>query len=60
MSFLATTVVASGAPVVAHQGGWDEVLLVGVPILIIIALLAIAKRRVDRLDRLDGVPPDER
>ena len=35
------------APLLAHQGGWDEVLLVGVPILLIIGLLAIAKRRVD-------------
>jgi len=33
---------------VAHQGGWDEVALVGAPILLIIALLALAKRRVDR------------
>lgn len=32
---------------IAHQGGWDEVLLVGIPILLIIGLLAIAKRRVD-------------
>ena len=31
----------------AHQGGWDEVLLVGIPIAMIIALLAIAKRRVE-------------
>ena len=31
----------------AHQGGWDEILLVGGPIVVIIALLAVAKRRVD-------------
>jgi hypothetical protein len=37
----------SSSPVVAHQGGWDEVLLVGGPIVVIIGLLAIAKRRVD-------------
>ncbi len=35
------------ATVLAHQGGWDEVALVGGPILLIIALLAVAKRRVD-------------
>jgi hypothetical protein len=35
------------APLLAHQGGWDEVLLVGVPILLIIGLLAVAKRRVE-------------
>lgn len=33
----------------AHQGGWDEILLVAGPIAIIIAVLAIAKRRVDRI-----------
>ncbi len=32
---------------VAHQGGWDEALLIGAPILIIIGLLWLAKRRVD-------------
>ena len=45
----------------AHQGGWDEVLLVGVPIVLIIGLLAIAKRRVDaqaaRHDRSDARQP---
>ena len=37
----------------AHQGGWDEVLLVGGPIVIIIVALAIAKRRVDRMHPTD-------
>ena len=36
---------------VAHQGGWDEILLVAGPIVVIIAVLAIAKRRVDAIDR---------
>ena len=31
----------------AHQGGWDEVLLIGTPILVIAGLLALAKRRID-------------
>ena len=31
----------------AHQGGWDEILLVAGPIIVIVALLAVAKRRVD-------------
>lgn len=31
----------------AHQGGWDEVLLIAGPILIIVGLLWLAKRRVD-------------
>jgi hypothetical protein len=32
----------------AHQGGWDETLLVAVPIAAIVGLLAIARRRVTR------------
>ena len=34
------------AHVLAHQGGWDELLLVAGPIVVIGALLALAKRRV--------------
>ena len=34
--------------VLAHQGGWDEILLVIAPMVIVVALLWIAKRRVDR------------
>ena len=41
------------AALVAHQGGWDEILLVIGPILLIIGVLAIAKRRVDRIDRTE-------
>ena len=35
----------------AHQGGWDEILLVLVPILAIAGLLALAKRRVEHAAR---------
>lgn len=35
------------AIVLAHQGGWDEILLVVGPILVIVGLLRLAKRRVD-------------
>jgi hypothetical protein len=35
----------------AHQGGWDELLLVAVPIVIVIALLALVKRRVEEAAR---------
>jgi hypothetical protein len=34
----------------AHQGGWDEILLVLGPILIIVGLLRLAKHRVERDD----------
>ena len=43
--------MASVAALVAHQGGWDEVLLVVGPIVVIVATLTLAKRRVDRLER---------
>ena len=42
-------------PVVAHQGGWDEILLVVGPILLIVGILAVVKRRVDRM----GPPPPQ-
>lgn len=31
----------------AHQGNWDEALLIGGPMLAIALLLVVAKRRVD-------------
>ena len=37
----------------AHEGGWDEILLVLVPILVIAGLLKLAKRRVEHSVR-DG------
>jgi hypothetical protein len=33
----------------AHQGGWDEGLLVAVPMLAVIGLLRLAKRRADAI-----------
>lgn len=40
--------IFSGLPaLVAHQGGWDEILLVLGPIVVMIGVLAVAKRRVD-------------
>ena len=37
-----------GQAVLAHQGGWDEILLVLAPMVVVAGLLWIAKRRVDR------------
>ncbi len=31
----------------AHQGGWDEILLVLGPVLVVVGLLRLAKRRVE-------------
>ena len=36
-------------PTLAHQGGWDELLMVLVPILIFAVLLVIANRRANSL-----------
>lgn len=35
------------AAILAHQGGWDEILLVAGPIVLIVGVLAVVKRRVD-------------
>jgi len=53
-------IALSASPVLlAHQGGWDEVLLIGGPILIIMGLLWLAKRRVDHAASVHGRPdPD--
>lgn len=40
--------------VLAHQGGWDEVLFVLAPLLVFAGLLALARRRVDS----DETDPD--
>ena len=37
------------AAILAHQGGWDEALLVLAPIVVIVVALAVVKRRVDRM-----------
>ena len=34
----------------AHQGGWDEILLVAGPIAVVVGLLALARRRVTRAE----------
>lgn len=40
--------------ILAHQGGWDEILLVAGPIVVLGGLLWLANRRADRLaDKLD-------
>jgi hypothetical protein len=37
------------AVVLAHQGGWDEVLLVLAPVLLFAVLLYVANKRAERL-----------
>jgi len=46
--------------VLAHQGGWDELLLVLLPIGIFAALLAVANRRATHLlAEREGAPSAE-
>lgn len=33
------------AAVLAHQGGWDEAILVALPLVVLVALLRMARRR---------------
>lgn len=44
--------------ILAHQGGWDEILMVLAPLLVFAGLLAMARRRVEDLDA-DGPNGDE-
>jgi hypothetical protein len=50
--------------VFAHQGGWDEMLMVLGPILAIVLLLRLAKKRAERsavaVDDSAAAPVDDR
>jgi hypothetical protein len=52
--------MTSTAALLAHQGGWDELLLVLLPIALFALLLAVANRRATKQraehDRVD--PPE--
>ena len=39
--------------VLAHQGGWDEILLIAGPIVVIVGLLMLARKRVNEAARSD-------
>lgn len=41
----------------AHQGGWDEVVLVLAPVGLFTVLLWVANRRAAKLDRQDDERP---
>ena len=48
----------------AHQGGWDEILFVAAPMLLVAGLLVLAKRRATRAeaeaaDAADAESPDD-
>jgi hypothetical protein len=45
--------------VLAHQGGWDELAFVLLPIALFAGLLAIANRRATRAQAGDDLDPDD-
>jgi hypothetical protein len=53
------TLGAAGIPLalLAHQGGWDEILLVIGPMAGIAGLLWLAKRRLTRAEQARSEPP---
>ena len=48
-----------GAALIAHQGGWDEALLIAGPVVLICVVLAIVKRRVAAHEGEYGEPHDD-
>jgi hypothetical protein len=45
--------------ILAHQGGWDEMLLVAGPIAVIVWLLSLAQKRAERNRAQFNASPDE-
>jgi hypothetical protein len=45
--------------VLAHQGGWDEMLMVLGPILVIVLLLRLAKKRAERSAPAEAPDPED-
>ena len=43
--------MARSETMIAHQGGWDEILLVLGPIAVIVGLLMLARKRVEGMER---------
>ncbi|HAS12874.1 MAG TPA: hypothetical protein DCS55_20560 [Acidimicrobiaceae bacterium] len=49
-------VTVAAMRMLAHQGGWDEILFVLAPLLIFGGLLALARKRVDQMESDDAAP----
>ena len=45
--------------VLAHQGGWDEALIVLAPMLVFFGLLLVANRRAARMEQAEQVAEAE-
>lgn len=57
MGFDAT--VAGGTAVLAHQGGWDEALMVLVPIAVFAGILVLANRRAKAIKQRRDAGTDD-
>jgi hypothetical protein len=51
-------VTHAATALLAHQGGWDEMLMVLLPIAIFALLLVVANRRANRIEQHQGEPQD--
>ena len=49
----------AGPLVLAHQGGWDEILFVLAPLILFAVLLLVARRRVDRMESAEPDDSDD-
>jgi len=63
-NFVSNATNAQGFPhvILAHQGGWDEILWVLVPIAIMVWLLGVAQRRIrlgNSVSDPNGTAPSE-
>ena len=47
------------AVVLAHQGGWDEMLMVAAPIALFVVLLRVASARAVAAEDSDAPPPPD-
>ena len=50
---------AMTAAVFAHQGGWDEILVVLMPLMLFAGLLYMARRRADQLGQDNSETRDD-
>jgi uncharacterized membrane protein len=49
--------MARHTSMIAHQGGWDEILLVLGPIAVIVGLLMLARKRVNTIEQKPDTKP---
>ncbi len=59
VGFDTTAGTVSAALLLAHQGGWDEMLLVAGPIGVVVFLIRLARKRADAIEtERNGLPAD--